>query len=706
MSNEAKQSSQVGAGTSTGPPLDNWRTWLGRIVLGIILLVHGWLTVRLFPSWTSLVNNEPVVSVDHAIHIYHGYLGARFLKEHATSWGYDPFFMAGYPKTPVYDSSSGPSELFQLVAGGSYSPRAYKIGILLLVGLIPVVIVFASHANGAGRWATAFAAAWTVWSWWVGFPDILVRTGLVAFVWSSALAVLVPALFVRWCETPHWKWWLSLTASTAAGIQAHSIFPVMVFAPLLCGYLWRGLRGPSALVGHSSVAGSRWHAATWAAVAVALAATFFWWWPLLRFLPLKTASDTFMIYRGNPQSPVWRHVADLVGWYMIFNDGRVPALMVIFGVFGLVSWFRSGSRRMSTVLGVQLLAFSALTFAGSELPATRNLEPLRFQVPLGLAWAVAAGLGVSRLLPQLNPLKLADSRMAKVRWLAAVLFIAVSFLATVPKVWWWRQGFRAELCPPSTWTVCRIRLKATGPLAVGLLPEMKELVAWIQNNTDDSARILFEDQLRLLEGNNPSQPESLHWTPLLPLLTGRQFVGGLYHMAFIPHQHAGFGDWHLAGRNIRQWTPDQLRAFCDQYNIGWVITWSRASPLKSGAERGMPLGTEVFSSSPFCEPVAVLPRHTTRPDENAYTIFRVHREHTFFARGRGRVARVDYNRIELTDLEPEGGELVLRYHWQEGLRSKPPLKLGPAPKLGDPIGFIRIATEGPLDRLLIYNSYR
>ena len=39
--------------------------------------------------------------VDHAIHEYHCALGARFLGERGTTWGFDPFFMAGYPETPV-----------------------------------------------------------------------------------------------------------------------------------------------------------------------------------------------------------------------------------------------------------------------------------------------------------------------------------------------------------------------------------------------------------------------------------------------------------------------------------------------------------------------------------------------------------------------------------------------------------------------------
>jgi hypothetical protein len=659
-----------------------------------VLGVHAWLTLRLFPSWRSLVDERPVISVDHVIHLYHGFLGARSLREHGTSWGYDPSFMAGYPKTPVYDSSSAPAELFQLLAGGVYSPRAYKIGIALLVALVPIAIMLAGWGYGGGRVASVAAAAWSMWYWWVGFPDVLVRTGLVAFVWSSAVAVLVPGLLTRWGRTTRFAEWAALAAAATAGVQAHAIFPIMTALPALVGYVGGAMR-PTHL--HSW----RWHAATWAAAAVALAATHFWCWPLIQFLHLKTASDLFMTYTGNPFV--------LIVNYYIGADGRVPLLMVLFGTAGLCGMWRAGRRTEAIVLTVQVLALAALTFFGSELTATRNLEPLRFQVPLGLAWSVAAGEGLAAIASALNPWSVSPGRRPKLRRLCAAVFVGVAILCTTPSFCSGRSWLLPHVRLPSTWEHSSERLQSARPLAVGLRPEMNQLVAWIRGNTDPSARILFEDQLRLLEQGDPAAPESIHWTPLLPLLTGRAFVGGLYHMAFIPHQRAAFGDWRLAGRHIRDWSADELAAFCEQYNIGWVITWSRASRIKQaqhGEDATKPLATEVFAGLPWCERVARLPRHTVRPDENVYMVFRVKRDHSYFARGRGRLVAADFNRIELADVDPDAGELVLRFHWQQGLESDPPLPIERVDAPGDPVGFIRVRSPDPLPRLVVRNRYR
>jgi hypothetical protein len=690
-------------------------------------LAHAWLSVRLFPSWNDLTSDKPVISVDHAIHIYHGYLGAKFLREHGSTWGYDPYFMAGYPKTPVYDSSSGPAELFQLLAGGVYSPRAYKIGVLCIVALVPVALALAALAYGL-RVPTVFASvAWLVWYWWAGFADTLVRTGLVAFVWASALSVLVPAALFCWAQQPRLFYWVALCAAAALGIQAHSTFPIMAAAPLAIGYAWITVRrrGSEQTVRPSW----RWHAATWTALGAALLLTSFWWGPLIKFLPLKTASDLFMTHRGNPIDSPIRRVAGLLLTYYLLSDAMVPLLLTLLGAIGLFHWCCQESKLRAAMVAAQILGLSILTFLGSEWQQTRNLEPLRFQVPLCLSLCLPAGAGTACVISHLvrwrdgcfwflsglylikssNPWLAAHlpagTWRGRLAWAAAAITFGLAALLTVPHLWWSRIGLNPALTPPSSWTSTMDRLRNSRPLAVGLRPEMNDLVNWIRQNTNQSARILFEDQLRLLERQDPGDPESIHWTPLLPLLTDRAYLGGLYHLAFIPHRRAAFGDWNLGGRPIRDWTESGLREFIEQYNIGWVITWSRQSPLKQGADRLMPLSTEMFQQVECCELVAKVPRHSTRPDEAEYTIFRVEREPSYFAAGSGNVVRADYNRIEVDDLRPDHGEAVLRFHWQDQLIAEPAVELRRSPQPGDPVGFIRILTDRPIERLVIRTGY-
>ena len=119
-------------------------------LLVAVFAAHVIQSVRLFPTPRAFFDNDhPVILVDHALHLYHGALGSRFLLDHGTTWGYDPFFMAGYPETPVWDSSSNLSILFQALAGGGYHPRAYNIGLLACSIVALASIPAGAAATGA-----------------------------------------------------------------------------------------------------------------------------------------------------------------------------------------------------------------------------------------------------------------------------------------------------------------------------------------------------------------------------------------------------------------------------------------------------------------------------------------------------------------------------------------------------------------------------
>ncbi len=260
------------------------------------------------------------------------------------------------------------------------------------------------------------------------------------------------------------------------------------------------------------------------------------------------------------------------------------------------------------------------------------------------------------------------------------------------------------------------------PLAVGVKPEMRMLVNWLRANTDLSGRILFEDQLRLLE---LTEAESTHWTPMLPSLLepdSRMFVGGLYHMAFIKHHRmASFGDFQLGDRPIDEWTPPEIDAYCRAYNVGWVVCWS-------------PLSRFWFDRYSPAVKVATLPRYSTpgRPPSineheltamlkragrdvairymmesaRTYAIYKVERPRSYFLKGKGRIVSVGPNRVELADLEPEGGEVVVSLHWIDTWRADPPFPLHPEPAPPDPVDFVRIELKGPVARLVLTNDPR
>ncbi len=256
------------------------------IALAVVLGLHAFQTSWLFPTWSALMDDErPVIVVDHAIHLYHGALGARFLREHGTTWGYDPFFMAGYPETPIWDSSSNLSIAFQFLAGGRYSPRAYKLGLFACGWLTIALIAAGAFWSGLSAWETAATAGMATLVFWGSMSGVLWRSGLFSFITASAASVAVLGLLLRYDQRPTHGRWALLTVSGAALLFAHVTAPIVLLGPTL-GYLAAAVR--------------RWRlrrrrvAALVPAALLAAAVNVFWLVPLWRFRGIRSVTFSFL----------------------------------------------------------------------------------------------------------------------------------------------------------------------------------------------------------------------------------------------------------------------------------------------------------------------------------------------------------------------------------------------------------------------------
>lgn len=652
-----------------------------------LLVLHAWQSFRLFPSASLLLDREaPVLMVDHALHLYHGALGSRFLLRHGTTWGYDPAFMAGYPETPVWDSSSNLSILFQALAGGGYHPRAYKLGLLLCGILILPLITMSGRVLGAAPGAL-FWTGLLAWAYfWAALPLSLWLSGLFSFVTASALMILLLGLLARLHRAPGWPIGVAVAVVGIVGFWSHVTAPIIAVGGLV-GYLiatWRA---------H----GYRWYLALGGTAVATIVANLTWLVPLWSFRSLRTGTGFFLT-----SDSVWYFPQ-----YLAFDpvDGRLSLLILLLGLAGLVIWARTGRSVEAWTFAGAAAFLTVLTAAGSLWGPTRVLEPLRFRLPLVLLLALPAGSTVNGAIRSIHG---ACGRGR--RGVAAV--VATLGLAAAAVV----------VLLPETARTAAANLSERRSFVVGFRREMTALVDWLRTETDLSARILFEDQLRLLEWTDP---ESTHWTPLLPVMLEpetRQFVGGLYHAAFIQHHEAvSFGDYHLAGRPLTDWSPSELESFFETYNIGWAVAWS-------------PVARFILDRIPGARRVGTLPRYATpgrivpaaEPQWNAiakraggeianryvsegaqsYALYRLDRPHQYALSGSVRFLDARPNRLELRDLRPgPGGDCVLSLHWLDTWHSEPRAPLAPMPVLRDPVPFVSIRLPGPVDRLVLENGY-
>jgi hypothetical protein len=625
-------------------PADRGSRLWNLLLLGLCAW-QGWMTLTLFGAeqpWQGLVDERPIVSGSHPLHLYHGYLGAQGLRVRGRASCYDPCFQAGYPKTPVFDAGSRPAELFLALAGGEYRPAAYKVGLAAICLLVPLLLALAARAAGLGRAGAFWATATGLLVWWGAPSRLALEAGEVELLLAGLAMLAHVGLLLHYDQWPGPAAWLGLLLTGCLGWLAHPLLFALVVPVLLVYYLSVGAR-------HARLS---WHVALAAGELGAVGLNSFWlsdwityWWircPLPHceeLLPHRTL-------RAFWEAPLWGDGAD-----------RGLALFLLgSGLVGVVLLNQARRRAAARLLGLGAATCIVLAL-------------------LGITWEPLGRVGTAGLL------------------------VPGLWLAVMPAVHAWTQGYRGltRLTGGPARAACAClavaglvgfalgadvmtfaeRCAGTTPLQIGLGPEREALVDLLVHQTDAEARILWEDR--------PVPRPASRWTALLPRLTGRAFLGGLDPDGCIEHSRAGFFRQALAGRPIAEWDDEQLRDYCRRYNIGWAALWSRAAVVRFRAwKEGV---------------VEVARLH----DGDEGVLFRIQNHvPTFALRGQARLLQADSLHISLAQVVPKDGQVLLSLHYLAGMRVSPSrVQVDHEEDPGDGISFVRLRVAGPVARVTL-----
>jgi hypothetical protein len=612
-------------------------------LLGLVAW-QGWLTLTLFGCHDSLgplLNDEPVLSGSHPLHQYHGYLGAQALLHTGHTCCYDPAFQAGYPKTPLFDSGSRPAGLCMLLAGAEFQPAAYKIGLALVCLLVPMLLVVAARSAGLDWWASCLAVALGQMVWWGEPAQQAFRAGEVDLMLAGLLLVAHAGLLVRFDRKPSVTSWLGLLLTGTAGWFAHPILLLVLVPLVLIYYLSAGVR-------HCSLT---WHLALLGGQAGGVALNAPWlrdfivnWWicsPLPRsddLLPHRTPRTVW-------DAPLWGGTAD---------RALVVALLAA-GFTGIVIFNQRGQRGTARLLGLGAGGLLLLAVLGicwdnlGRIGTTSLLAPALWFAAIAAAYACAqVALALRWLLPSI--------------WKRGAVVAGLLAIGAVPA-----QDYAGALAQ---------RCMRAEPLTIGLGPEQQQLVDIIVDRTDSGARILWEDQ--------PGAGETSRWSALLPLLTGRSFIGGLDPGGRIEHSHIGFVHFSLAGRHVPRWTDAELKDYCRRYNIGWIVAWTPAGRERFGQWADACMVAEVADESPG-------------------RLFQVVRDNPSFAlHGQATLLQANCRHITLTDVIPHDGKVVLSFHYQPGMHVSPSrVRVEPEFDRLDRIPLLRLRVNSQVSRVTL-----
>jgi hypothetical protein len=169
--------------------------------------------------------------------------------------------------------------------------------------------------------------------------------------------------------------------------------------------------------------------------------------------------------------------------------------------------------------------------------------------------------------------------------------------------------------------------------------------------------------------------------------TKRVYLGGLDVDSEIDHGYCALCNQGLNGRSLTEWTDAELTAYCEWYNVGWVVC---RSPRTAERWARYPAAKVVERLTEGGQPVV---------------LFALDRPRSFVLRGHAVWESADAKRIVLTDVRPDpNGDVLLSLHSFEGLRVYPSyVKLDSQPEPGgrDPVNHIRLKTLGPVPRVTL-----
>jgi hypothetical protein len=607
-----------------------------------LLAAQVWLTLGLFGPdrpWQRLLNDEPILSGRHPLHLYHGVLGACSLRSAGTLCCYDPAFEAGYPKTPVFDSGSRPAELFLDLAGGQYRPAAYKVGLAVCCVAVPIAVAVAAWGAGLGPWACCLAAVLGMLVGWGAPCRVLVEGGDIDMFLGGLASLVCVGMLLRFHSSPGPLAWLGLVAGVGIGCLAHPLFFfVLLVAVLLAYYLSVGTRH-----------GLTWHTCLVTALTGGIALNLFWlldwvkyWWVLLplptgeRLLPHRTL-------RAFWEAPLWGGLAD-----------RSVALVLLGGgLIGLGIFNQCRGRPAARLLGIGAVGLLVLALLGIACEPAGRVGAMKLLVPALWFATLPAAFACQKCGIWLR-------RCTGCPWITLSVGILLAALASWAS-WPTPLTFVERWCAPV-------------PLAIGLGPERQAVTSLLKEKTTPEARVLWEDQA-----------DGSRWSALLPLLTDRSFIGGLDPEAALEHSyHTQFADHCLAGRPLSQWSDAELEEFCRRYNLGWVVCWTSAAQARL---RGWNRAAAVA---------------TLNEDGQTGCLFALQRPRSFVLKGQAGWVSADCRHIALSDVVPEDGKVVLSLHYQAGLQVSPAkVRVEKEPAPPDLIPFVRLRMPGPVTRITL-----
>lgn len=604
-----------------------------KTIVGVMVACHIIATLYFFPP-EDLVNDRPVLTLDHAVHFYEVERGREVFWNSFRLFMYDPHFLAGYPAGTVFEIDTNGVGLWCALLRFLDTARAYKLFILLAHLCAGFTIYAGCRRLRFGPEESAFGtmAFLAYWHWGRPYAGDFRFAGMFAYLFVCHLSLYIAGLFRSFLDGERVKRFYVIGPLAFLIHPTAAVLLPVPFLALGCARRIGATGGTARRVRATSLS---WRFLAWCLLVLAVNA--FWLVPFFRYLNIKTASQSFFQIDG---------IRGLLA--MVVKPGNFPALLlIVLGVIGFGALVRQ--RRLAEAVVPAAASVFLLFFAGFgvHLPLVDQMEPGRFLVPSFVFMAPLAGAGLAALVDGIRAAPVSPRFFRSARASVAIVLL---------------------LCSP-VFGLVEARAYYRHTLSTTLTPEVIRAIEAIQKHADDSGRLMIEDGPAWAYGDS-------HLPSVIPLFTGIEQIGGPYPFMFIEHGFATFQTRATMGEPLIDVQPGRLLQYIDLYNVRWILT---ATPEAASYVHGLPYVKALWASEHFS-----LYGVTTPP--------------TGFASESGVAVRASYDLLQVT-IEPRAGQapperIVLKYHWDPGLRVTAPAVISPSRLLDDPVPLILLEPHG------------
>lgn len=331
-----------------------------KIIFLFFLIYLADTTSKFFDSCCL---NSPIIQDDYAFHFVDAVESASYFKAHYRIWGYNPYYLAGYPSGIFLAIDNHWALLFMFVLGGLLPPAlVFNLSIFFSYLILPLLVICTAKNFKMGKTGSLFFFILSIFLI-SGFPEAraFFINGSYAFVMATYLSFYILSLLFKYLNQKN-LWNLSML--TIIGSFAFFIHPLSSVISLVLGL-------PFFVLYFNKIRLKDIYRLIISALIIFLA-SFLWISPWIRFSRLLLPHGWAAYHETYP-----RLILDT-----LLKNWPFTVLLALF-LFFVWKPYKSKSHKFAGAIFGSYLIFFIFSFFGTQIGLS-DIQPDRFIIPLAL----------------------------------------------------------------------------------------------------------------------------------------------------------------------------------------------------------------------------------------------------------------------------------------------------------------------------------